>query len=222
MADEAPSTQSSAPKRETSGGSGKQEGRGGGPKRSTSLRGGPQRPHSSTSNREGSDKEQLHRNASGSRGKQASRGRGNGGGRGGGGGGGRKGPNTNNKNTQGGRQPSVSADANGNQDNQAPNPPANQADTLDRLQNVIRDLKNLSPPPTQHASPISPPTAAPPVTSNLPANAPIFHPGASGYPGPPCCRSAPETQEGGIDGIAPECHTIRVQQLILSEFGFYD
>ncbi len=104
MTDEAPSTQSSAPKREGAGGPGKQEGRGGGPKRSGSLRGGPQRPHSSTSNREGSDKEQLHRNASGSRGKQANRGRGNGSGRGGGNGGGRKGPgpNNNNKNSQGG------------------------------------------------------------------------------------------------------------------------
>ena len=65
-----------------------------------------------------------------------------------------------------------------------PVPGAEGSDALTSLQRVITDLKSISPPSQSSAIPasVSMPLPQPQVSSNLPPNAPIFQPGAAGFP----------------------------------------
>ncbi|KAF8486538.1 hypothetical protein JB92DRAFT_3090958, partial [Gautieria morchelliformis] len=67
-----------------------------------------------------------------------------------------------------------------------PVPGADSSDALTSLQRVITDLKSISPPSQQSAisSSASMPLPQTLVSSNLPPNAPIFQPGAAGFPAP--------------------------------------
>jgi protein SSD1 len=67
-----------------------------------------------------------------------------------------------------------------------PVPGADNSDALTSLQRVITDLKSISPPsqPSAISSSASMPIPQTLVSSNLPPNAPIFQPGAAGFPAP--------------------------------------
>lgn len=87
-------------------------------------------------------------------------------------------------------------------------PPPDSSDALSSLQRVIADLKTTSPPnqpaplagntlPTSTSAPITQTT-----TSNLPANAPVFQPGASIYPPPTASEPPPRHRKAVSMGTA--------------------
>ncbi|GLB33866.1 putative 3'-5'-exoribonuclease [Lyophyllum shimeji] len=88
----------------------------------------------------------------------------------------------------------------------SPTPPQGKeaSDALSSLQRVIADLKTTSPvqQPTSHSNGFS--MAPPQVPSSLPANAPVFQPGASAYPGSNIVdskhRKAVSLNAGGLSG----------------------
>ena len=65
-----------------------------------------------------------------------------------------------------------------------PVPGAEGSDALTSLQRVITDLKSISPPsqPSVISTSASMPLPQPHISSNLPPNAPVFQPGAAGFP----------------------------------------
>ena len=86
--------------------------------------------------------------------------------------------------------------------------PAESSDALSSLQRVIADLKTTSPP--DQTSPVagnalSSSTSMPipqTTTSNLPANAPVFQPGASIYPPPTTSEPPPRHRKAASMGAA--------------------
>ena len=86
--------------------------------------------------------------------------------------------------------------------------PAESSDALSSLQRVIADLKTTSPP--NQTSPLaggtlSSSTSMPipqTTTSNLPANAPVFQPGASIYPPPAASEPPPRHRKAASMGAA--------------------
>lgn len=81
--------------------------------------------------------------------------------------------------------------------NAAP-PPTEGSDALSSLQRVIADLKTTSPVPP---APASNPLTSVAQQSTLPANAPVFTPGASAYPGNPNHRKAASMGAGGYSSM---------------------
>lgn len=88
----------------------------------------------------------------------------------------------------GGRQGggATTKDAKPTSSSPVPVPGAEGSDALTSLQRVITDLKSISPPSQQSAmsSSASMPLPQSNVSSNLPPNAPVFQPGAAGFPAP--------------------------------------
>jgi protein SSD1 len=87
----------------------------------------------------------------------------------------------------------------------APTTAAEASDALSSLQRVIADLKTTSPIPPSVANLFPNPAPAPQtITSNLPANAPVFQPGAAAYPGlgltDPKHRKAASLGMSGLSG----------------------
>ncbi|KAF9492803.1 RNB-domain-containing protein [Pleurotus eryngii] len=80
----------------------------------------------------------------------------------------------------------------------AASPPTEGSDALSSLQRVIADLKTTSPVPP---APASNPLTSVAQQSTLPANAPVFTPGASAYPGNPNHRKAASMGAGGYSGM---------------------
>ena len=86
--------------------------------------------------------------------------------------------------------------------------PAESSDALSSLQRVIADLKTTSPP--NQTSPLAGGTlsssASMPIpqttTSNLPANAPVFQPGASIYPPPTASEPPPRHRKAASMGAS--------------------
>ena len=85
--------------------------------------------------------------------------------------------------------------------------PAESSDALSSLQRVIADLKTTSPP--NQTSPLAGSTLSSstsmPITqtsSNLPANAPVFQPGASIYPPPTTSEPPPRHRKAASMGAA--------------------
>ncbi|KAF8261382.1 RNB-domain-containing protein [Lactarius quietus] len=87
-------------------------------------------------------------------------------------------------------------------------PPPDSSDALSSLQRVIADLKTTSPPnqPASLAGNTLPSSASAPITqtttSNLPANAPVFQPGASIYPPPTVSEPPPRHRKAASMGAA--------------------
>lgn len=88
-------------------------------------------------------------------------------------------------------------------------PPApDSSDALSSLQRVIADLKTTSPPnqPATLTGNTLPSSASAPITqttiSNLPANAPVFQPGASIYPPPSASEPPPRHRKAASMGAA--------------------
>ncbi|THH32915.1 hypothetical protein EUX98_g1301 [Antrodiella citrinella] len=95
--------------------------------------------------------------------------------------------------SQGQRQPTSNASSrqSSNKASVSPAPPAPSAessDALSSLQRVIADLKTTSPPTQSQPNATAPSSMVSSISnqsqvSNLPANAPVFQPGAASYPG---------------------------------------
>ena len=104
--------------------------------------------------------------------------------------------NSRNNNGQSANKPGTSA------------PPPDSSDALSSLQRVIADLKTTSPPnqPAPLAGNTLPTSTSAPTTqtttSNLPANAPIFQPGASIYPPPAASEPPPRHRKAASMGAA--------------------
>ncbi len=87
-------------------------------------------------------------------------------------------------------------------------PPPDSSDALSSLQRVIADLKTTSPSdqPTLLAGNALPTSTSAPIaqttTSNLPANAPVFQPGASIYPPPSASEPPPRHRKAASMGTA--------------------
>ncbi|KAH9077184.1 SSD1 protein [Lactarius deliciosus] len=105
--------------------------------------------------------------------------------------------NSRNNNGQSANKPGASAP-----------PPPDSSDALSSLQRVIADLKTTSPPnqPAPLAGNTLPTSASAPIvqttTSNLPANAPVFQPGASIYPPPSASEPPPRHRKAASMGMA--------------------
>ena len=87
-------------------------------------------------------------------------------------------------------------------------PPPDSSDAMSSLQRVIADLKTTSPPnqPAPLAGNTLPSSTSAPITqtttSNLPANAPVFQPGASIYPPPTASEPPPRHRKAASMGAA--------------------
>ena len=87
-------------------------------------------------------------------------------------------------------------------------PPPDSSDALSSLQRVIADLKTTSPPnqPAPLAGNTLPSSTSAPIAqttpSNLPANAPVFQPGASIYPPPTASEPPPRHRKAASMGAA--------------------
>ncbi|RDB22631.1 Virulence protein SSD1 [Hypsizygus marmoreus] len=107
-------------------------------------------------------------------------------------------------NSQGGRNSSPREQGAAKQASSPPPQNKEASDALSSLQRVIADLKTTSPvqQPTSHNNGFAMPTTQ--VHSNLPSNAPVFQPGAAGYPGPnvvdPKHRKAVSLGASGLSG----------------------
>lgn len=107
--------------------------------------------------------------------------------------------NTNGKETQAPKQTAMTSPTAGS---------AESSDALSSLQRVIADLKTTSPvPPVSGNNQFNSSTSVPQVISNLPANAPVFQPGAAAYPGlgvaDPKHRKAVSLGTSGLSGNFP-------------------
>lgn len=117
-----------------------------------------------------------------------------------------------------------------------PTAPSDGTDALSSLQRVIADLKTAS--PSGQSANMNNPLAAPvPVpasqsTSSLPANAPVFHPGAIAFPGsapnnePPRHRKAASlgagTMSGGFNAFSPNLGSMMEDVMEEGHSGTYE
>lgn len=94
----------------------------------------------------------------------------------------------------------VRSNSNNNSNKSSPNPAADSSEAMNSLQRVIADLKTTSSSPTPPAPPgnFGTPTSA--QGSNLPANAPVFQPGANAYPGPDMKHRKAASSGPGLSG----------------------
>ncbi|GJE87543.1 RNB domain-containing protein [Phanerochaete sordida] len=228
MTDEVtPQTQSAAPKREEKPGEKKPSPNGGqgaargGPRRNMSRSGstsggpnsGPQRPTSGASNRRnpsnpsptgGDDAKKSSNDGAGGKRPEGQRPKSQGSNNARGG---NRRPSQGNRNNR----DSVSRQNSGKQSSGSPanaNPAEGTSDALSSLQRVIADLKTTTP-SAQSANMSNPMNASAPVpipasqSSSLPANAPVFQPGAIAFPGsagnePPRHRKAASLGAGSL------------------------
>ncbi|KAI0347280.1 RNB-domain-containing protein [Trametopsis cervina] len=225
MTDEVtPQTQSNAPKKDekrpTSGGPTQQGSGPRGPKRTMSRSAssggtitGPPRPASGPGNRRNPSNPPTG-NDSGAESKKGSndtkkpdRGAkppGNGNQRGGGPGGNRK-PSQSSRPSGPGNRDSISRQNSNKQVSSSPAPPAGEgSDALSAIQRAIADLKTTTPGQGGPINNTPPPSiSASQSGSSLPANAPVFQPGAAAYPGlagnePPRHRKAASLGAGSL------------------------
>lgn len=88
---------------------------------------------------------------------------------------------------------------NNNSNKSSPSPAADSSEAMNSLQRVIADLKTTSS-PTPSAPPGNFAMPAPVQGSSLPANAPVFQPGANAYPGPDMKHRKAASSGPGLSG----------------------